>query len=288
MSDRNDRRIWQCRDRKLVIGGATLIMGIVNVTPDSFADGGRYRDVGPAVDHGIRLQAEGADIIDVGGESTRPSAAAISAAEEIERVVPVIRELAAKLDVPISVDTHKAAVAAEALTAGASIVNDISALRFDQKMAELVAKSGAGVVLMHIQGTPQNMQFQPHYRDLLAEIHNYLESAIANAERAGIDRAQIAVDPGIGFGKTAADNFVLIRCLRHFIDLGFPLVIGPSRKSFIGRQLDLPVDDRLEGTLAAVTASILNGADVVRVHDAKEVKRAAIIADTISGRIQVV
>ncbi|MBN1543582.1 dihydropteroate synthase [candidate division KSB1 bacterium] len=284
MCERTDKPVWRCGDRTIALDGPSLIMGILNVTPDSFSDGGRYWHPQDAVLRGIQMAAEGADILDVGGESTRPGAEAVSVEHEIERVVPVIKALAAQTTVPISVDTNKAAVAEQALRAGASIVNDISAMRYDPLMAKLVAQTGAGVVLMHIRGTPRDMQSQTHYDDLVREINSYFIDALQRAGSAGIHSEQIVLDPGIGFGKTASDNFVLIRNLSRFAQHGRPILVGPSRKSFIGKALNLPVEERLEGTLAAVAACLINGASIVRVHDVGAVKRAAVIADAISGR----
>jgi len=275
---------WVCGDKKLPLGQQTLIMGVLNVTPDSFSDGGRYLDVQSAVEHALQMEAEGADIIDVGGESTRPGSLPVSAQEEVERVVPVIEQLAKNSDIPISIDTYKSTVAQAALDAGAHIVNDISGLRFDDRMASVVARAHAGLVLMHIKGTPRNMQQNPHYDDLILEIKTYLSESKRIAFEAGIGEEQIVIDPGIGFGKRLEDNFKIIRSLDSFHELGSPILVGPSRKSFIGLTLNLPVEERLEGTAAAVTACIINGADIIRVHDVKEMKRVAVIADKIVGK----
>lgn len=260
-------------------------MGILNVTPDSFSDGGRYDSTAAAVAAGLRMIAEGADIIDIGGESTRPGAAPVAAAAELARVLPVVEALRRQSDVFISVDTYKADVAEAALAAGADIINDISAMGFDPRMAAVAAASGAGVVLMHILGTPRDMQSDPHYEDVVGEISAFLAGRIAIALAAGIAREQIVIDPGIGFGKRLEDNLVILRDLGRLTALGCPILSGPSRKSFIGRILDLPVEQRLEGTAAAVTASILNGARIVRVHDVAAMRRVVLLADAIrSGR----
>ncbi len=262
------------------------VMGILNVTPDSFSDGGKYVDAPSAVARALAMVAEGADFIDVGGESTRPKGGAygegaepVSAEEEARRVLPVIEKLAGLTDVPISVDTYKSEVARKALGAGAVLVNDISGFRFDPKMPSVVAAARGSAVLMHIRGTPKTMQQNPTYDDLFGEIAAYLEEGLALGRRAGV--RQMMVDPGIGFGKSQRDNLRLIAGLSRFTSLGCPVLVGPSRKSFIGNILGLPVDDRAEGTLAAVAACILGGAHVVRVHDVRGAVRAARVADAI-------
>lgn len=251
--------------------GRAAVMGVVNVTPDSFSDGGRYLDPGAAVEHGLELAAAGADVLDVGGESTRPGAEPVEAGEEARRVVPVIRRLAAEAKVPVSVDTTKAAVAAAALEAGASIVNDVSAGRFDEAMLPLVAVAGAGYVAMHMQGTPATMQREPRYGDVVAEVGEFLVERLATAEEAGIARERLWADPGIGFGKTAAHNFELLARLPELVaTVGVPVLVGTSRKVFIGAALGgLPVDEREEGTLATVVWALDRGASMVRVHDVR-------------------
>ncbi|MBU1965957.1 MAG: dihydropteroate synthase, partial [Proteobacteria bacterium] len=235
--------------RKMVLGERTLIMGIINVTPDSFSDGGRLDSPERAVEEGIRMAAEGADILDIGGESTRPGSDPVPAEEERRRVIPVIRALAKRIDIPLSVDTMKAAIAREALAEGAEIVNDVSAMNFDEEMAKVIADTGAAVVLMHMRGTPKAMQQGDLiYRSLRGEIIDFLRNRIARAADEGIDPAQIMVDPGIGFGKTATDNMRLIRYLFEFKVLGRPVVVGPSRKAFIGRVTGGPPGERVEGT----------------------------------------
>ncbi|MBI4687830.1 MAG: dihydropteroate synthase [Nitrospirae bacterium] len=257
-------------------------MGIVNITPDSFSDGGLFLGKDKAVEHALHMVEEGADIIDIGGESTRPGAEAVSAKEEIRRVVPVIEALRKKINVPLSIDTYKSEVAEAALRAGADIVNDISGLRFDRKMPAVIAKHKAPVVIMHIKGTPKNMQAKPAYKALIPEIMDYLREGIEIARDAGISDDKIIIDPGIGFGKTLEYNLEIIRRLNEFSGFQKPILLGPSRKSFIGKILgDLPSSERLEGTLATVTAAILNGANIVRVHDVRPTARAAKIADAI-------
>ncbi|MBI1807009.1 MAG: dihydropteroate synthase [Ignavibacteria bacterium] len=257
----------------------THIMGILNVTPDSFFDGGQFFSVEQAVARGREMVDEGADFIDIGGESTRPGSEPPPLDEELRRVLPVIERLAKATDIPLSIDTYKASVAEQALEAGAVVVNDISGLHFDDHLADVTAKHKASIVLMHIQGTPKTMQENPHYENLVEEICHYLEEGVRIAERKGIE--QIVVDPGIGFGKTLYHNLELIRRLREFQRLGYPVLVGPSRKAFIGKVLDLPVDQRIEGTAAAVAVSIMNGANIVRVHDVKQMKRVAHVVDAI-------
>ncbi len=261
----------------------TYIMGILNVTPDSFYDGGKYLDTGYAVKKAFSMIREGADIVDIGGESTRPGAKPVKAEEELERVIPVIEKIRARSPVPISIDTRKSDVARAALNAGADMINDVSSLRYDARMAHVAADLDVPVVLMHMRGTPETMQKNPVYGNLVEEIKNELDSHIENAAASGISRDKILIDPGIGFGKTRADNFTIIRNLHRFAELGCPILIGVSRKSFIGWALDLPENKRLMGTAAAVAASILNGAQIVRVHDVGKMRDVARIADLICG-----
>jgi len=232
------------------------------------------------------MAEEGADIIDVGGESTRPGSDPISPEEEMDRVMPVLEVLVRETSVPLSIDTYKSQVAEEALKLGVAIVNDISGLRFDPRMAEVAAQYSAAVVIMHIKGTPKNMQQNPHYDDLMGEILQYLDAGIRKAQEVGIPRNKLVVDPGIGFGKRLRDNYVILRRLRELRVLGVPVLIGPSRKSFIGKVLNLPPQERLEGTAAAVTVGILNGADIVRVHDVKAMSRVVKIADCLAAKIE--
>ena len=243
-------------------------MGVLNATPDSFSDGGRFASVEDAVTHGCRMAEAGADILDVGGESTRPGAAPVGPTEEAARVVPVVEAIAARVDVLISVDTTKAVVAREALDAGASMVNDISALTFDPEMADVVSMAGAGLCVMHMRGTPRTMQHEPHYHDVVSEVGEFLAAAVRRAESAGVATRAILVDPGIGFGKTLAHNLALVRAgatLRERV--GRPVLVGPSRKSFLGALTGRPVGERLHATAAAVAACVMHGAQVVRVHD---------------------
>lgn len=273
----------------LDLGGRTCIMGVVNVTPDSFSDGGRFYDPAAAVAQGERMAAEGADIIDIGGESTRPFSEPVPVEEEIRRVVPVIAALAAKVRVPISIDTTKAAVARAALEAGAAMINDISALRFDPDLAGVGAEFGVPVILMHMRGEPRSMQVAPHYDDLVADIRGFLEAAASAAGRQGISRERLILDPGIGFGKTPEHNLQLIKHLQAFAGLDLPLLVGPSRKSFIRRLVKpdgaqdipatLPVVET--GTQAAVAAAVLNGAHIVRVHDVANTLATVKVVDAI-------
>ena len=257
-------------------------MGILNVTPDSFTDGGRHFDPEAAVERARTLVAEGADLIDVGGESTRPGAEPVDAEEEMRRVLPVIERLGDPAAAPlVSVDTSKAAVARAALEAGAHVVNDVTALRGDPDMAGVVAERGAGLVLMHMQGTPRTMQRRPTYEDVIGDVAAFFEARRRHARRAGIADEQIVFDPGIGFGKTVGHNLELLRRLGEFARLGRPILVGPSRKSFIGTVLDLPVEERLEGTAAAVAAAVLAGAAIVRVHDVRAMRRVARLAEAI-------
>ena len=252
---------------RLDLGPCTRIMGVLNVTPDSFADGGRFLEQEKAVEHGLVLAAQGADILDVGGESTRPFSEAVSVEEEKDRVVPVIEALAREVDIPISIDTTKAEVARAAFQAGASILNDVSALRFDPALAGLAAEAGVPVVLMHMKGEPRDMQVAPTYEALMPEIRTFLADAVQRAVVAGIPRERILVDPGIGFGKTFDHNLQLLRDLSELAKLERPVVLGCSRKAFLGNLLDKEPDGRDVGTMAAVAAGILHGAHVVRVHN---------------------
>jgi dihydropteroate synthase len=257
-------------------------MGILNVTPDSFSDGGLYFSNESAVEQALRLQDEGADIIDIGGESTRPGAEKISVEEEIERIIPVIKAIAGKVRVPVSIDTYKSAVADAAISAGASIINDISGLRFDPEMPKVAAKNEVPVVIMHIKGTPRNMQVDPTYKALIPEIMDYLMQGISIAREAGVPDDKIIIDPGIGFGKTVEHNLEIIKRLDEFTGFEKPVLLGHSRKSFIGKLLgNLPVTERIEGTTAAAAIGIFNGANIIRVHDVAEMVRAARIADRI-------
>jgi dihydropteroate synthase len=274
---------WICRDRHLTVGQRPLIMGILNVTPDSFSDGGRHADTPAAIDHAHRMIADGADIIDIGGESTRPGAAAVGIAEEIARVVPVITELRTSTDTILSVDTTKADVARAALDAGAHIVNDVSALTHDAAMADVTRDAGAGVVLMHRQGTPRTMQQAPQYADVSAEVNGYLARRVEALVQSGSPRQTLAVDPGIGFGKTVEHNVALIQSLPDTVAIGCPVIVGLSRKSFLGKLSGREVGDRLAASLAGLVVSVLNGAHIMRVHDVAASRDAAMIAATLGA-----
>jgi dihydropteroate synthase len=271
----------RCGTASLELGRRSLLMGVVNVTPDSFSDGGEFFDTERAIEQGERLAAEGADLLDVGGESTRPFSESIPIEEELRRVIPVIRELARRTRIPISIDSCKAAVARAALDAGASLVNDISSLGFDPEMKAVVASSGAPLILMHMQGTPRNMQVKPHYDSLLSEVVRFLEERIWIACEAGVSRDQIMVDPGIGFGKTVTHNLLLIKHLDALTILGRPVLLGTSRKSFIGAVLNRPVTEREPGSWATVCAAILKGAHILRVHEVAVCRQVADMIDAI-------
>jgi dihydropteroate synthase len=272
--DSGKPEVFECGKYKLVIGEKTYIMGILNITPDSFSDGGRYNNIEEAVKRAKEMVDEGADIIDVGGESTRPGHEPVDALKEIGRVVPVIERLSKELDVPISVDTSKAAVAEKALQAGAHIINDIWGLQADQAMAESVSKYGAGVVIMHNKNDTV-------YNDLMGDMIKFLRQSIEIADRAGISRNCMVIDPGIGFGKTLEHNLETMRRLKELNSLNLPVLLGTSRKSMIGNVLELPVNERLEGTAATVTLGIANGVDIIRVHDVKEMVRVARMTDAM-------
>jgi dihydropteroate synthase len=265
----------------LDLGKKTCIMGVLNVTPDSFSDGGRFFNRDKAVEQGLALVSDGADIIDIGGESTRPYSEFVSEDKELERVVPVIEALSKEIDKPISIDTCKAGVAHAAIKAGASIINDISALRFDNHMASVAVETGVPVILMHMQGTPGNMQDKPFYQNLIPEILDFLKTAIAGAIKAGMKREMIILDPGIGFGKDFDHNLKIIRDLDQFASLDMPILLGTSRKAFIGRILGKDPDERDIGTMASVSAGIINGAHIVRVHNVKMAVDTAKIIDEI-------
>ena len=283
-------------NRTLELGPRTLLMGVLNVTPDSFSDGGRYFDAQAAIERALEIARSGADILDIGGESTRPGAAPVSADEELARVLPVLDGLRGKLGIPISLDTQKAAVAEAGIAAGAEIINDVSALRSDPTLGEVVRRHRVALILMHMRGTPGTMQQGPFARDVLHDVTTGLRAAIGRARRsnidrayrAGIDRARLLLDPGIGFGKSYEQNCELLRRLPELARLGCPLVVGTSRKAFIGWLLggkkkdeSWPPDQRLWGTAATVTASILGGAHIVRVHDVAEMAQVARVADAL-------
>jgi dihydropteroate synthase len=269
------------RHGKLDFARRTVIIGILNVTPDSFYDGGKRSEPGRAIADGVEMVQSGAEILDVGGESTRPGARPVDVAEELDRVLPVIQGLRREVAVPISIDTYKSGVARAALDAGADIVNDISALRFDPALVSLVAAENVPIILMHMQGKPQTMQAEPRYNDVVREVRDFLAAQLYEAMDAGIAAERIILDPGIGFGKTLEHNLQLLRGLPALAALGQPLLMGASRKAFIGKILDLDPDHRLEGSLAAAVAAVLGGANLLRVHDVAETCRAARVADAI-------
>jgi len=276
-----DRGYVTTRHGKLDCARRTVIMGILNVTPDSFYDGGRRSEPARAIADGVEMVRSGAEVLDVGGESTRPGARPVDEAEELHRVLPVIQGLRREVAVPISIDTYKAGVARAALDAGADIVNDISALRFDPALVSLVAAEGVPVILMHMQGKPQTMQSEPRYHDVVREVRDFLAAQLYEAMDAGIAAERIILDPGIGFGKTLEHNLQLLRGLPTLAALGQPLLVGASRKAFIGKILDLDPDHRLEGSLAAAVAAVLGGANLLGVHDVAETCRAARMADAM-------
>ena len=277
------RFVLKTSRRKITLGNRTLIMGILNVTPDSFSDGGTFLSPERAVEYGLQMEAEGADILDVGGESTRPGSAAVPVHVELKRVLPVIKALSRKIKIPLSIDTKKARVAREAVEAGAEIINDISALNGDRKMAGTAAETGAALVLMHMRGNPENMQKgNLAYDDLLGDITDYLSASIGKAIRAGVSKDAMVIDPGIGFGKTVADNYRIIRRLADLRTLGMPILVGPSRKSFIGNVTGDEPRQRLEGTAATVSAAIMNGCHIVRVHDVAAMKKVAAVTDAMT------
>jgi dihydropteroate synthase len=271
------------RQKSYDLSQRTLIMGALNVTPDSFSDGGHFFDREKAIEEGLRLAQGGADILDIGGESTQPGAKPLDAEEEIRRVIPLIRTLVQKIDIPISVDTRKASVAEKALETGAEMINDISALRFDERMAEVVARWKVPVVLMHMRGNPETMQLDTHYDDFLGEILSFFRERVAFAESRGIPADQIVLDPGIGFGKSLEEqhNLILLKYLQSFKVLEKPLLIGTSRKAFIGKILGLPPQEREEGTMATVAVAILNGVNIVRVHEVERMRRVVQVTDAV-------
>ncbi len=279
----------QCRGRRLALGDRTAVMGIVNVTPDSFSDGGRFLAADAAVAQAEKMAAEGADIIDIGGESTRPFAADVPAQEEIERVLPVVEKVAQRVDIPISIDTTKAVVAAAALAAGASIINDIAALRMDDQMAAVAARHQVPLILMHMQGTPRTMQIDPVYADLIADVRLFMQSAMDLALAAGVERENLIIDPGIGFGKTVDHNLTLLARLESLADMNAPILVGASRKTFVRKILSkgsprelapdsLPVEI---GSQAAVAAAVMHGAHIVRVHNVANTRAMVDILDAV-------
>jgi len=276
------------RGQKLTLGPEPWLAGILNVTPDSFSDGGKYLEPERAVERALQMVEQGARIIDIGGESTRPGSGEVPEEEELTRVIPVLKKLRPQTRALISIDTRKSRVAAAALEEGADLVNDISALRHDPEMAGLVARAGVPVILMHMLGTPETMQLNPQYDDVMSEIKNFLLERIRRAQESGITGERIIIDPGIGFGKKLQHNLTLLNRLNYFLDLGKPLLVGPSRKSFLGLILEEPAERRLEGTLAAAVLCWLRGAAIIRVHDVLETKKALLVARSIVKEERVV
>lgn len=274
-------RTLRARAHTLSLGERTVVMAILNCTPDSFSDGGRHEAPTRALERLEQFVDEGADWVDVGGESTRPNAPPVPWEEEWQRIAPVLEQAARGYPLPISVDTTKSEVAERALDLGASILNDVSGLRFDPRLADLAAESGAALILMHMRGNPRTMQISPEYHDVTEDVASFLERSIAQAQARGVTDEQIVIDPGIGFGKTAEHNFRLLAELPHLSRSGRPILVGASRKSFLGKSLGLEVDQRREGSLAAHVAAVLGGAHIVRAHDVRETVRAVRIADEI-------
>lgn len=272
---------FEARGKRFIIGPRLWLMGILNVTPDSFYDGGRFLDEEKAISRALELAAQGIDILDIGGESSRPGSEPIPAEEELKRVLPVIKTIRPRVKCLLSIDTTKAVVAKAALKEGVEIINDISALRADPEMSQVVAESKAGVILMHMKGTPKTMQLNPFYQDVISEITSFFQERMTVAQEKGIKAEQIILDPGIGFGKRLEDNLKLINGLDSFLFLGRPLLVGISRKSFIGQVLNLPPEERLEGTIASAIISFLRGASILRVHDPMAISRAIRVAEAI-------
>jgi len=272
---------FQINGKDYTLGRRTWIAGIINVTPDSFSDGDLYFDKDKAIEKGLELVLEGSDIIDIGGESSKPGAETISVEEEIRRVIPVISALRKRIDLPISIDTTKSEVAEAALAAGADIINDISSLRFDPRMGPLAAQKDVPVILMHMKGTPKTMQLNPSYENVVSEVMAFLKERLKAAETYGIKKEKLIIDPGIGFGKRFDDNLTLLNNLRALEELERPILVGTSRKSFIGKIMNVPPRERLEGTIATAILSIMNGAHILRVHDVASVKKAILVAEAI-------
>lgn len=272
---------WRCRDKNLECTNHTLIMGILNITPDSFSDGGLFTDTATAISRAKQMLAEGADIIDIGGESTRPGAATVDAREELKRIAPVVEALVAETDAVISIDTTKAEVAREAMRLGAHIINDISALTNDAEMINIAGEFNAGVVLMHMSGTPRTMQDSPYYDNVVDEVHDYLAQRINAVTSAGLAPETVAIDPGIGFGKTTKHNLLLLANLETLIKLGHPVLVGLSRKRFLGIVTEMAIQDSLIGSLAGLACAVMNGANIMRVHDVEASSSAAKVAVAI-------
>ena len=275
------------RSRTLILGERTLVMGVLNITPDSFSDAGKFFDVHEAIDRAVAIERDGADLLDIGAESTKPGSHAIPAEEELRRLLPVLGALRRLIKIPFSVDTQKAEVAEAALDAGAEMINDISGLNHDTRIAEVAAKRGAPLILMHMHGEPATMQAGPFARDVMRDVAKGLRASLAKARKAGIPEAQIILDPGIGFGKSHSQNYELLQKLPQLAKMGYPLLVGTSRKGFLGATLardgrPAPPEERIWGTAATVTASILNGAHIVRVHDVVEMAQVARVADCVA------
>ena len=275
------------RSGMLVLGERTLVMGVLNVTPDSFSDGGKYDQPGIAIEHALALELAGADLLDIGGESTRPGSEAPSASEELDRILPVLEGLRGRLKIPISVDTRRSAVAQLAVQAGAELINDVSGLKNDARIADVAAKYGVPLILMHMRGEPGTMQRGPFARDVMKDVTQGLRESVAKAGKAGVAKSQIILDPGIGFGKSHSQNYELLQKLPQLAALGYPLLVGTSRKGFLGATLardgkPAPPEERIWGTSATVTASILGGAHIVRVHDVPEMVQVARVADCVA------
>ena len=274
------------KSRTLALGERTLVMGVLNVTPDSFSDGGKFLELGSAIEQAYAIERAGADLLDIGGESTRPGSAETPASEELDRILPVLEALRERLKIPISVDTRRASVAELALRAGAELLNDVSGLKNDPRIAEVAARYGVPLVLMHMRGEPRTMQVGPFARDVIKDVLQGLRRSVAIARKAGVAKSQIILDPGIGFGKNFAQNYELLNELPQLAKLGHPLLVGTSRKGFLGATLardgsPAPPEERIWGTAATVTASILNGAHIVRVHDVAEMFQVARVADCL-------
>jgi len=286
MAVRRKRFRLRLRSRTIALGERTLVMGVLNVTPDSFSDGGKFLDPRNAIEHALEMERAGADLLDIGGESTRPGSTETAAATELARILPVLEGLRGALKIPIAVDTRKSQVAEAAISAGAQILNDVSGLRNDPGMAEVARRHGVPLILMHMRGEPQTMQKKPFARDVMKDVRQGLRTAIKQARGAGVQKSQIIVDPGIGFGKSFEQNYELLRKLGELAKLGYPLLVGTSRKGFLGATLarkgkSAPPEERLWATAATVTASILGGAHIVRVHDVAEMVQVARVADCL-------
>jgi dihydropteroate synthase len=274
---------WRLRSRTLEFGKRPLVMGIVNVTPDSFSDGGRFFETERAIDRALELAQNGADLLDIGGESTRPYSAPVSEREELARVLPVVRAVCKDVSVAVSIDTSKAAVAEACIAAGAEIINDVTGLAGDRRMIDVARDTRVGVCVMHMQGTPQTMQDNPTYRDVVADIHGYLQVRIKALGMAGIERERVCLDPGIGFGKTHGHNLTLIANCWRFHELGFPLLVGHSRKGFIGKVLGHKDADRTAGTIGAACSLAMQGVQIIRVHDVRAVREALVLFEATGG-----